>query len=67
MRYSSDKEGILAHENIQVKLVKDMEQIRKTLVLIGSHDLILDVINDLMMKKDGIHVFLQPMWVQWPG
>lgn len=46
-----DKEGILAHENIQVKLVKDMEQIRKTLVLIGSHDLILDVINDLMMEE----------------
>ena len=46
-----DKEGIPAHENIQVKLVKDMEQIRKTLVLIGSHDLILDVINDLMMEE----------------
>lgn len=46
-----DKEGILAHESIQVKLVKDMEQIRKTLVLIGSHDLILDVINDLMMEE----------------
>lgn len=46
-----DKEGIPAHENIQVKLVKDMEQIRKTLVLIGSHDLILDVINDIMMEE----------------
>ncbi len=46
-----DKEGVLAHENIQVKLVKDMDQIRKTLVLIGSHDLILDVINDLMMEE----------------
>lgn len=46
-----DKEGILAHEDIQVKLVKDMAQIAGTLVMIGSHDLILDVINDLMMDE----------------
>lgn len=46
-----NKEGILAHDEIQVKLVKDMARIEKTLVMIGSHDLILDVINDLMMEN----------------
>lgn len=46
-----DKEGFSAHETIRVKLMKDMEQIRKTLVLVGSHDLILDVINDIMMEE----------------
>lgn len=46
-----DKEGISAHEMIRVRLMKDMEQIRKTLVLVGSHDLILDVINDIMMEE----------------
>lgn len=46
-----DKEGILAHENVRVKLMKDRDQIGKTLVLIGSHDLILDVIRDLMMEE----------------
>lgn len=45
-----NREGIAVHEEIEVKLVKDMEQIRKTLMIIGSHDLILDVINDLMME-----------------
>ncbi len=45
-----NREGITAHERVEVKLVKDMERIGKTLVLIGSHDLILDVINDLMME-----------------
>ena len=46
-----NKEGILAHEEVEVKLVKDMDQIKHTLVLAGSHDLILDVINDLMMEE----------------
>ena len=46
-----NKEGILAHEEVEVKLVKDMDQIKHTLVLTGSHDLILDVINDLMMEE----------------
>lgn len=46
-----NREGIAAHETVLVELVRDMEQIGKTLVLIGSHDLILDVINDRMMEE----------------
>lgn len=43
-----NREGIMAHEYVNVKLLRDMESVEKTLVLIGSHDLILDVINDMM-------------------
>jgi len=43
-----NSEGILAHEKVKVRLMKDMKEIDKTLVVIGSHDLILDVMNDLM-------------------
>ena len=43
-----NREGIMAHECVNVKLLIDMESVEKTLVLIGSHDLILDVINDMM-------------------
>lgn len=45
-----NSEGILAHDEVSVKLIKDFKDIEKTLVLIGSHDLILDVMNDLMYE-----------------
>lgn len=45
-----NSEGILAHEEVDVKLIKDLKDIEKTLVLIGSHDLILDVMNDFMFE-----------------
>ena len=47
-----NREGIMAHEYVNVKLLRDMESVEKTLVLIGSHDLILDVINDMMKGED---------------
>lgn len=46
-----NSEGIMAHEEVEVKLLRKPEQIEKTLVLIGSHDIILDVLNDLMKEK----------------
>lgn len=46
-----NREGIMAHERVNVKLLIDMESVEKTLVLIGSHDLILDVINDMMKRE----------------
>ncbi|MDY4922205.1 molybdopterin biosynthesis protein [Frisingicoccus sp.] len=46
-----NREGIMAHERVNVKLLRDMESVEKTLVLIGSHDLILDVINDMMKRE----------------
>lgn len=45
------KEGILAHEKVNVRLMQPMDEIDHTLVVIGSHDLILDVINDQMVQS----------------
>lgn len=42
------KEGLEARENVKVELVKDLEEIKNTVVCIGSHDLTLDIINNLL-------------------
>lgn len=44
-------EGIAAHEEVEVRALRPLEQIEKTLVVIGSHDIILDVINDMMLER----------------
>lgn len=44
-------EGCEAGETVQVELYRDLEEIRNTAVVIGSHDLILDVIADLMPER----------------
>ena len=41
-------EGVEAGEKIQIELFRSIEEIDRTLVSIGSHDLILDVIADMM-------------------
>jgi len=41
-------EGCEAGEKVQVELYRDIEEIRSTAVVTGSHDLIMDVIADLM-------------------
>ncbi len=41
-------EGIEAGEAVNVELYRSLSEIRHTLVSIGSHDLILDLIGDLM-------------------
>jgi len=43
-----NSEGVEAGETVQVELYKDKEEVNNTLVLIGSHDLILDVMADMM-------------------
>lgn len=50
-----NSEGVEAGENIRVSLLKDMEQIENTLVSIGSHDLIMDIISNRMQKSDDKH------------
>jgi len=45
-------EGIEAGEKVEIRLSKSLENIEKTLVAIGSHDLILDVLGNLLHKKD---------------
>lgn len=46
-----NSEGVKAHEKVRIRLLRPVEEIKKTLVVVGSHDLILDVINDLMLEQ----------------
>lgn len=50
-------EGIEAGELIRVELYRSLQEIRHTVVSIGSHDLILDLIADLIsLKYPGVHL-----------
>ncbi|PKM81775.1 MAG: molybdopterin biosynthesis protein, partial [Firmicutes bacterium HGW-Firmicutes-13] len=42
------KEGLETGEKVQVELIKDLEEIKNTVVAIGSHDLTLDIISNLL-------------------
>jgi len=44
-------EGYEAGEEVPVQLVRDMEDINKTLVITGSHDPLIDEVIDLMKRK----------------
>lgn len=44
-------EGIEAGEKVNVEVLKGTDNINKTLVSIGSHDVIIDIISDLMNSK----------------
>lgn len=48
-------EGIEAGEEIEVKLLKDIEEIENTTVIIGSDDIVIDIIGD-MIKVSSSHV-----------
>ncbi len=43
-----NQEGVEAGESVKVELYRDLEAVQHTLVVIGSHDLILDVLADLI-------------------
>jgi len=45
---SQNSEGIEAGEKVPVELYRSLDEINRTLVSVGSHDLILDVIADMM-------------------
>lgn len=52
-----NSEGVEAGESVTVELYRNLSEIRHTLVSIGSHDLILDLIGDLMSLHDpGIYM-----------
>lgn len=51
-----NSEGVEAGEEVSVELFRTMEEIHNTLVSIGSHDLILDVLSDLIFKEYDIHL-----------
>lgn len=46
-----NSEGVEAGAEVDVELYRDLNEIDSTVVAIGSHDLILDVISDLMPTK----------------
>lgn len=46
-------EGVEAGSDVDVKLLKPMNQIEETVVSIGSHDLIMDIIKDMMSLSSG--------------
>jgi putative molybdopterin biosynthesis protein len=45
-----NSEGIEAGETAQIKLFRSLDDIERTVVSIGSHDLILDILADLMAE-----------------
>jgi len=48
-------EGIESGEKVSISLLKPLEEIKKTLVIIGSHDLIIDLVSD-KMKVTSAHI-----------
>ncbi|MCF6466092.1 molybdopterin biosynthesis protein [Clostridium sp. Cult2] len=46
-------EGVEAGSTVNVRLLKSLKQIKKTLVSIGSHDIIMDIIGDIMKLTSG--------------
>ena len=52
-----NSEGLEAGEKVEVVMTKDMNAIDKTLVSIGSHDMVMDFIGSLMEAgPEGIHM-----------
>lgn len=46
-----NSEGVEAGEEVEVELYRELSEVENTVVIIGSHDLILDVIADIMPNK----------------
>ncbi len=51
-----NSEGFEAGEEVDVVLTNPIDKIDKTIVSIGSHDLIMDIIGSIMQKKHGFGV-----------
>ncbi|MGV8147294.1 MAG: molybdopterin biosynthesis protein [Alkaliphilus sp.] len=49
---SKETEGIEAGETIKIELLKDIDMINNTIVSIGSHDVIMDIIASLITEKN---------------
>ena len=51
-----DTEGVEAGTDVNVILCRDLNDLERTVVSIGSHDLMLDVIADMMPNLFGVHL-----------
>jgi len=57
IRIPSFSEGIVAEEETDAELLVTLEDIFNTIVIIGSHDITLDILSDEIRKKtDGIRI-----------
>ncbi len=50
LRVSRFSEGLEAGEEVDIELLQSLKEIKNSLLIIGSHDLSLDVLNDWMNK-----------------
>jgi len=46
MRIPSNSEGLVANETVEVELMRPLEEIQNSVVVIGSHDMTLDLLAD---------------------
>jgi putative molybdopterin biosynthesis protein len=51
-----DSEGIEAGEEVDVTLLRPLEEIHRALIVTGSHDPILDVIGDIMKRRTNFYL-----------
>ena len=51
-RIAPDKEGLARGEEITAELLVSPEELERTLVVVGSHDIILDLLADELMRLD---------------
>lgn len=51
VRIPQQKEGLLAGEEVHVELLRMLDNIDRTVVCIGSHDLTLDILGDLLSRR----------------
>lgn len=55
LEISKNIEGYEAGETVKIRLLKEIEDIENTIVSIGSHDLAMDIIGNLMHKMDSTY------------
>ncbi len=55
MMIPKNSEGYNALSTVDVQLLKDIKEIKKSLIVIGSHDILLDKVDDLM-RNDKFHL-----------
>ena len=60
-----NSEGCEAGEKLEVELYRELEEIKNTAVVIGSHDLILDVMADMMPNHFRECIYQVHMWEVW--
>ncbi|MBW2467552.1 MAG: molybdopterin biosynthesis protein [Deltaproteobacteria bacterium] len=51
LRVPANSEGLAAGETVRIELLRDEDEIKNTLVFIGSHDNILDVLANLLHQQ----------------